>query len=62
MSGRALVEARGLTKVWHPRRGLLGRRTPGVRAVDGVDLDVNPGETVASWASPARGSARWGGC
>lgn len=29
-----------------------------VQAVRGIDLSVMPGETVASWANPARARAR----
>ncbi|HYL07247.1 MAG TPA: oligopeptide/dipeptide ABC transporter ATP-binding protein [Candidatus Udaeobacter sp.] len=48
MSGQAppLVEVRGL-KTWFPvRSGVIGRVVGHVRAVDGVDLTVNEGETV----------------
>ena len=44
---RAVLEARGL-QVWFPRRaGLLGSRRAPVRAVDGVDLTLRAGETLA---------------
>ena len=44
---RAVLEARGL-QVWFPRRaGLFGRRRVPVRAVDGVDLTLRAGETLA---------------
>ena len=44
---RAVLEARGL-QVWFPRRaGLFGRRRAPVRAVDGVDLTLRAGETLA---------------
>ena len=44
---RAVLEARGL-QVWFSRRaGLFGRRRAPVRAVDGVDLTLRAGETLA---------------
>jgi len=42
----ALLETRGL-RVWFPHRGgLLKRVTGHLKAVDGVDLSIRPGETV----------------
>ena len=41
-----LVQARNLTKHFPVRRGLLGRVSGQVRAVDGVDLDIHAGETL----------------
>ncbi|WP_113703705.1 ABC transporter ATP-binding protein [Nonomuraea lactucae] len=41
-----LLSARGLRKSFPIARNLLGRPTSGVRAVDGVDLDLGEGETV----------------
>jgi peptide/nickel transport system ATP-binding protein len=43
---RPVLEARGLS-VAYPGRQRLFRRMPGVHAVDGVDLAIRPGETVA---------------
>ncbi|MGN0879733.1 MAG: dipeptide ABC transporter ATP-binding protein [Oligosphaeraceae bacterium] len=44
---RVVLEARGL-QVWFPRRGgLFGRRSAPIRAVDGVDLTLRAGETLA---------------
>jgi peptide/nickel transport system ATP-binding protein len=45
-AGEPLVSVRGLKVEFAGRQGLL-RRAPGVPAVNGVDLDVAAGETVA---------------
>jgi peptide/nickel transport system ATP-binding protein/oligopeptide transport system ATP-binding protein len=42
----ALLQARGVKKYFPVRRGVLQRVVGQVQAVDGVDLDVMPGETV----------------
>jgi oligopeptide/dipeptide ABC transporter ATP-binding protein len=42
----ALLSVRDLTKHYPIRRGLLGGQAGTVRAVDGVSLDVMPGETL----------------
>ena len=41
-----LLEAKGLVKHFPVRRGLFGRATGLVRAVDGVDLRIPRGETL----------------
>src|SRR6478736_347125 len=40
------IEARGLTKVFGARGSVFGRKRGGARAVDGVDLTVQSGETL----------------
>jgi oligopeptide/dipeptide ABC transporter ATP-binding protein len=45
-SAEPLLAARGVVKLFPIRRGVLQRVTDHVRAVDGVDLDVMPGQTV----------------
>ena len=42
----ALLQVRGLVKHFAVRRGLFGRVSGAVRAVDGIDLDVAAGETL----------------
>jgi oligopeptide/dipeptide ABC transporter ATP-binding protein len=41
-----LVEVRGLIKHFPVGAGFFGRGTQQVRAVDGIDLTINPGETL----------------
>ncbi|HET9610177.1 MAG TPA: dipeptide/oligopeptide/nickel ABC transporter ATP-binding protein, partial [Acidimicrobiales bacterium] len=41
-----LVSARGVVKTFDVRGGALGRVVGSVRAVDGVDLDIYPGEVL----------------
>jgi oligopeptide/dipeptide ABC transporter ATP-binding protein len=45
-SADALLQVRGLVKHFPVRRGLFGRVSGAVRAVDGVDLDLDAGETL----------------
>ncbi|HEY4867500.1 MAG TPA: ATP-binding cassette domain-containing protein, partial [Candidatus Dormibacteraeota bacterium] len=44
--GTPLLRARGVEKHFPVRRGVLQRTVGHVRAVDGVDLEVMPGETL----------------
>lgn len=46
-AGSLLVQAEGLSKHFPVRSGLLRRQTGTVRAVDGLDLQIRAGETVA---------------
>jgi oligopeptide transport system ATP-binding protein len=41
-----LVKVRGLTKHYQVKKGFFGKNVGTVRAVDGIDLTVNPGETL----------------
>ena len=47
MLKRSLVEVKGLRKVFRVRRGLLQTEAAELRAVDGVDLAILDGETLA---------------
>ncbi|WP_049565719.1 ABC transporter ATP-binding protein [Streptomyces sp. SBT349] len=58
----ALLETRGLTKHFPLRRGLLGRVAGHVRAVDGVDLRVPGGRTVALVGESGCGKSTLGRC
>jgi ABC-type microcin C transport system duplicated ATPase subunit YejF len=49
-----LLAARGLTKHFSVKGGLLQRTVAKVRAVDGVDLAIHRGETVALVGAVAR--------
>ncbi|MEF8757453.1 MAG: oligopeptide/dipeptide ABC transporter ATP-binding protein [Halobacteriales archaeon] len=46
MSGGPLLSVRGLKKHYPVTEGLLGREVERVRAVDGIDFDLRPGETL----------------
>jgi peptide/nickel transport system ATP-binding protein/oligopeptide transport system ATP-binding protein len=45
-TGEALLEARGITKYFPVKKGVLQRTVAQLQAVDGVDLDILPGETL----------------
>jgi oligopeptide/dipeptide ABC transporter ATP-binding protein len=46
VSGKVLVQARGVVKTFPVRSGSFGRTKGAVRAVDGVDLDIRAGEVL----------------
>ena len=46
VNGKPLLSVRGLKKYYPLRGGIFGAKQDDVRAVDGVDLDVRPGETL----------------
>lgn len=60
MSAQPLVEARGLVKAFPTRSGWFGGRGPDVRAVDGVDLTVNAGETLGLVGESGSGKSTTG--
>jgi len=57
-----IVEVRGLTRHFVPRRSLLGRPLQVIRAVDGVDLAVRPGTTFALVGESGSGKSTLGRC
>jgi len=57
---RAILETRDLRKHFPIRRGLLGRTRGAVRAVDGVDLSVMPGETLGLVGESGCGKTTFG--
>jgi peptide/nickel transport system ATP-binding protein len=54
-----LLEARDLVRTYHVRRGLLGKSIP-VRAVDGISLTVNAGETLGIVGESGSGKSTLG--
>ncbi len=59
---RPLVEVAGLTKVFRSRRITRPGRPAGLRAVDGVDLDIRVGETLALVGESGSGKTTFGRC
>jgi oligopeptide/dipeptide ABC transporter ATP-binding protein len=58
----ALLEIRDLTKHFPVRAGLLGRTREYVKAIDGVSLDVESGETVGLVGESGCGKTSLGRC
>jgi oligopeptide/dipeptide ABC transporter ATP-binding protein len=58
----ALLEIRGLKKYFPVPTGVLGRAPEQVKAIDGVSLDVNEGETVGLVGESGCGKTSLGRC
>ncbi|MET9020817.1 ABC transporter ATP-binding protein [Actinopolymorpha sp. NPDC004070] len=61
-SGSALVEVRDLSMHFPIKRGMFGRTTGAVRAVDSVDLTIAPGETLGLVGESGCGKTTLGRC
>jgi oligopeptide transport system ATP-binding protein len=58
----ALLSVRDLRKFYPINGGLLGRKVADVRAVDGVSLDIQPGETLGLVGESGCGKSTTGRC
>ena len=61
-AGKPLLEVRGLKKHFPIRRGVFSRVSGYVRAVDGVDLTLEPGETLGLVGESGSGKTTTGRC
>ena len=62
MSGRPLLEVRGLKQYFVQTKGWLARHKRVVRAVDGVDLAMQPGEVLGLVGESGCGKTTLGRC
>jgi ABC-type oligopeptide transport system ATPase subunit len=62
MPGDPILEVRNLTRHFVLRRSFLGRPLEVIRAVDGVDLAVRPGTTLALVGESGSGKSTLGRC
>jgi len=58
----SVISVRGLSKHFPIKEGVLQRVTGHVRAVDGVDLDIRPGETIGLVGESGCGKTTLGRC
>lgn len=61
-AGEPLLRVEGLKKYFPIEKGFLRRRTGEIRAVDGVSLEVMPGETVGLVGESGSGKTTLGRC
>ncbi|MDB1090056.1 ATP-binding cassette domain-containing protein [Streptomyces sp. ACA25] len=62
MAEQPVLDVRGLRMQYPIRRGMFGRTVGRVRAVDGVDLSIRPGETLGLVGESGCGKTTLGRC